>query len=86
MNGPNIRQPYRLNFMMGLWLVFAFSLIGLVLVSKTENFLTYLEQDPYIVGIVSEYIKIVQWMIPFLLLTYVVKAFLISVKKSWFDF
>ena len=75
-------KALRLNFRMGLWLVFAFSLIGLVLVSKTENFLTYLEQDPYIVGIVSEYIKIVQWMIPFLLLTYVVKAFLISVKKQ----
>ena len=75
-------KALRLNFRMGLWLVFAFSLIGLVLVSKTENFLTYLEQDPYIVGIVSEYIKIVQWMIPFLLLTYVIKAFLISVKKQ----
>ena len=75
-------KALRLNFRMGLWLVFAFSLIGLVLVSKTETFLTYLEQDPYIVGIVSEYIKIVQWMIPFLLLTYVIKAFLISVKKQ----
>ena len=75
-------KALRLNFRMGLWLVFAFSLIGLVLVSNTENFLTYLKQDPYIVGIVSEYIKIVQWMIPFLLLTYVVKAFLISVKKQ----
>ena len=75
-------KALRLNFRMGLWLVFAFSLIGLVLVSKTENFLTYLEQDPNIVEIVSEYIEIVQWMIPFLLLTYVVKAFLISVKKQ----
>jgi len=75
-------KALRLNFRMGLWLVFAFSLIGLILVSKTENFLTYLKQDPYIVGIVSEYIEIVQWMIPFLLLTYVIKAFLISVKKQ----
>ena len=75
-------KALRLNFRMGLWLVFAFSLIGLVLVSKTENFLTYLEQDPNIVEIVSEYIEIVQWMIPFLLLTYVIKAFLISVKKQ----
>ena len=75
-------KALRLNFRMGLWLVFSFSLIGLVLVSKTENFLTYLEQDPYIVEIVSEYIEIVQWMIPFLLLTYVIKAFLISVKKQ----
>ena len=75
-------KALRLNFRMGLWLVFAFSLIGLILVSKTEIFLTYLKQDPYIVGIVSEYIEIVQWMIPFLLLTYVIKAFLISVKKQ----
>ena len=75
-------KALRLNFRMGLWLVFAFSIIGLVLVSKTENFLTYLEQDPNIVEIVSEYIEIVQWMIPFLLLTYVIKAFLISVKKQ----
>ena len=75
-------EALRLNFRMGLWLVFAFSLIGLVLVSKTEEFLTYLNQDEQIVKIVSQYIEIVQWMVPFLLLTYVIKAFLISVKKQ----
>ena len=75
-------EALRLNFRMGLWLVFAFSLIGLVLVSKTEEFLTYLNQDEQIINIVSQYIEIVQWMVPFLLLTYVIKAFLISVKKQ----
>ena len=67
---------------MGLWLVFSFSLFGLVLVSNTSAFLTFLEQDEYIVEIVSQYIQVVQWMMPFLLLTYVIKAFLISVKKQ----
>ena len=75
-------EALRINFRMGLWLVFAFSLFGLAIVSKTEEFLTYLEQDQYIVGIVSQYIEVVQWMMPFLLLTYVIKAFLISVKKQ----
>tara|TARA_A100001011_G_scaffold160349_1_gene168768 strand:- start:5319 stop:6671 length:1353 start_codon:yes stop_codon:yes gene_type:complete len=80
--GKEDTQALRINFRMGLWLVFAFSLFGLALVSKTEEFLTYLGQDPYIIGIISQYIEVVQWMMPFLLLTYVIKAFLISVKKQ----
>ena len=80
--GKEDTEALRINFRMGLWLVFAFSLFGLALVSKTSAFLTFLEQDEYIVEIVSEYIQIVQWMMPFLLLTYVIKAFLISVKKQ----
>ncbi len=80
--GKEDTEALRINFRMGLWLVFAFSLFGLALVSKTSAFLTSLEQDEYIVAIVSEYIQIVQWMMPFLLLTYVIKAFLISVKKQ----
>ena len=80
--GKDDTEALRINFRMGLWLVFAFSLFGLALVNKTSAFLTFLEQDEYIVEIVSEYIQIVQWMMPFLLLTYVIKAFLISVKKQ----
>ena len=75
-------EALRRNFRMGLWLIFAFSLIGLVLVSKIPEFLTFLGQDKYIIEIVSQYIDVVQWMMPFLLLTYVIKAFLISVKKQ----
>ena len=80
--GKEDTEALRINFRMGLWLIFAFSLFGLVLVSNTSAFLTFLEQDEYIVEIVSQYIQIVQWMMPFLLLTYVIKAFLISVKKQ----
>ena len=72
----------RFNLRMGIWLVFGFSLLGLIIASNIKTILIYLNQEPRLINVINDYVSIIRWMIPFILLTFVFKAFLISIKKE----
>jgi len=72
----------RLNVRMGVWLVLFFSILGIVILANTKVILYLFNQEPNLIEVINGYISIIIWMLPFILLTYVFKAFLISVNKE----
>ncbi len=75
-------QLVRLNFRMGVWLVLTFSILGILILANTESILTLFKQDANLIEVVGDYMQIIIWMLPTILMTYVFKAFLISVGKE----
>ncbi len=80
--GNNDIIAVRLNLRMGIWLTFIFSLIGFIIASNIKAFLIYFNQEPRLINVINDYVSVIRWMLPFILLTFVFKAFLISIKKE----
>ena len=75
-------QLVRLNVRMGVWLVLAFSILGILILANTGSILIFFKQEVGLIEVVEDYVQIIIWMLPTILMTYVFKAFLISVGKE----
>ena len=75
-------QLVRLNVRMGIWLVLTFSILGILILANTESILILFKQEVGLIEVVKDYVQIIIWMLPTILMTYVFKAFLISVGKE----
>ncbi len=80
--GKNDIIAIRYNLRMGIWLVFGFSLLGLIIASNIKTILIFSNLEPRLIDVIQDYVSIIRWMLPFILLTFVFKAFLISIKKE----
>jgi MATE family multidrug resistance protein len=80
--GAGDERGVRRNVRMGLWVVFAYSFIALIILSQTEPMLLALGQDARTSAWAADYMTIVMWAIFPALTVFALRAFLMSLEKG----
>jgi multidrug resistance protein, MATE family len=80
--GAGNERGVRRSVRMGLWVVLAYSIVAIAILSQTERILLALGQDPQTSAWAADYMSIVMWSMVPALAIFALRAFFMSLEKG----